>query len=160
LPAANLKFSGPARCFDGRGVFRAVAGRKYRSDILVIRYEAAWRRRHARNAVDHRALYSPGHHRRVASRRALFGALGFCIDHRPGGGVGRADRAAARRNIIEIDAEKGTLMTPHKAGTPAALKRGAEFASGYLWKYARQVGPALNGAVTRAGLPKACYADV
>jgi dihydroxy-acid dehydratase len=31
-----------------------------------------------------------------------------------------------------------------------------------LWKYAQQVGPALNGAVTHPGgkSEKACYADI
>ena len=40
--------------------------------------------------------------------------------------------------------------------------REGEFTSGYLWKYAQQVGPALNGAVTHPGgaAEKACYADV
>ena len=40
--------------------------------------------------------------------------------------------------------------------------REEEFTSGYLWKYAQQVGPALNGAVTHPGgaAEKACYADV
>ena len=37
-----------------------------------------------------------------------------------------------------------------------------QFASGYLWKYAQQVGPARNGAVTHPGgaVEKACYADI
>jgi dihydroxy-acid dehydratase len=36
------------------------------------------------------------------------------------------------------------------------------FASGYLWKYARQVGSALGGAVTHPGgsAEKQCYADI
>ena len=39
--------------------------------------------------------------------------------------------------------------------------REAEFGSGYLWKYAQQVGSAVNGAVTHPGGAgeKACYAD-
>ena len=37
-----------------------------------------------------------------------------------------------------------------------------EFGSGYLWKYAQQVGPAVNGAVTHPGgaAEKECYADI
>ncbi len=39
--------------------------------------------------------------------------------------------------------------------------RGDEFTSGYLWKYAQQVGSARYGAVTHPGasVEKACYAD-
>ncbi len=37
-----------------------------------------------------------------------------------------------------------------------------ECGSGYLWKYAQQVGPAVNGAVTHPGgkAEKQCYADI
>jgi dihydroxy-acid dehydratase len=40
--------------------------------------------------------------------------------------------------------------------------RGDAFTSGYLWKYAQQVGPARRGAVTHPGgaVEKACYADI
>jgi len=40
--------------------------------------------------------------------------------------------------------------------------REAPFGSGYLWKYAQQVGPALHGAVTHPGgtVEKASYADL
>ena len=39
--------------------------------------------------------------------------------------------------------------------------RESEFGSGYIWKYAQQVGPAVNGAVTHPGgaAEKQCYAD-
>ena len=35
-------------------------------------------------------------------------------------------------------------------------------ASGYIWKYAQQVGDALHGAVTHPGgaVEKSCYADI
>jgi dihydroxy-acid dehydratase len=40
--------------------------------------------------------------------------------------------------------------------------RGSAFGSGYLWKYAQQVGPARHGAVTHPGgsAEKMCYADI
>jgi dihydroxyacid dehydratase/phosphogluconate dehydratase len=40
--------------------------------------------------------------------------------------------------------------------------RGSAFESGYLWKYAQQVGSARHGAVTHPGgaAEKACYADI
>ncbi len=39
--------------------------------------------------------------------------------------------------------------------------RETEYGSGYIWKYAQQVGPAVNGAVTHPGAKaeKMCYAD-
>jgi len=40
--------------------------------------------------------------------------------------------------------------------------RETDFTSGYLWKYARQVGPAVNGAITHPGgaAEKTTYADI
>jgi dihydroxyacid dehydratase/phosphogluconate dehydratase len=40
--------------------------------------------------------------------------------------------------------------------------RSSEFISGYLWKYAQQVGPARKGAVTHpgGGAETSCYADI
>jgi len=40
--------------------------------------------------------------------------------------------------------------------------RGSAFGSGYVWKYAQQVGSARHGAVTHPGeaAEKACYADI
>ena len=57
-------------------------------------------------------------------------------------------------------------MTAITADELAARKkdwkpRENQFGSGYLWKYAQQVGPAVNGAVTHPGAKaeKVCYAD-
>jgi dihydroxy-acid dehydratase len=40
--------------------------------------------------------------------------------------------------------------------------REIDFGSGYIWKYAQQVGDALHGAVTHPGAAaeKSCYADI
>jgi dihydroxy-acid dehydratase len=40
--------------------------------------------------------------------------------------------------------------------------RETEYGSGAIWKYAQQVGPAVNGAVTHPGgaQEKQCYADI
>ena len=70
-------------------------------------------------------------------------------------------------DIIEIDAVKGTLNVKvsdaeltkrRKAWRP----RKANVASGYIWKYAQQVGDARKGAVTHPGgaAEKECYADI
>ena len=48
----------------------------------------------------------------------------------------------------------GPTRSPGAGANPSA-------ASGYLWKYAEQVGPAVKGAVTHPGgaAEKECYAD-
>src|SRR5947209_2941748 len=56
-------------------------------------------------------------------------------------------------DVIEIDADAGTLnvklATQELADRRQDWKpRESEFGSGYIWKYAQQVGPAVNGAVT------------
>ena len=70
-------------------------------------------------------------------------------------------------DIIVIDADKGTLDVKLSADELARRKsawkpRDPQYGSGYLWKYAGQVGSALNGAVTHPGgaAEKACYADI
>ena len=54
-------------------------------------------------------------------------------------------------------------MTPEEfAKRKTAWKpRDTQFGSGALWKYAQQVGPAVNGAVTHPGgnAETSCYAD-
>ena len=69
--------------------------------------------------------------------------------------------------MIEIDAEAGTLNVRLTDAELAARKakwkpRESDATSGYLWKYAQQVGPAVNGAVTHPGgaAEKECYADI
>ncbi len=70
-------------------------------------------------------------------------------------------------DIIAIDAVKGTLEVKLTKAELEARAQGVEaarpeFTSGYLWKYAQQVGPARDGAVTHPGgaAEKACYADI
>ena len=52
----------------------------------------------------------------------------------------------------------GARRRARKAWKP----RKPDFTSGYLWKYAQQVGPARDGAVTHPGgaAEKSCYADI
>lgn len=70
-------------------------------------------------------------------------------------------------DMIVLDAENGTLdvelsEAELKARALAWKARPSSFRSGYLWKYANEVGPARTGAVTHpgAGVEVACYADV
>ena len=86
----------------------------------------------------------------------------------------RRRRSAARSrclrdgDIIAIDAVNGTLdVEAVRGGTRTSARkdwkpRETEFGSGYLWKYAQQVGPARHGAVTHPGgaAEKSSYADI
>jgi dihydroxy-acid dehydratase len=93
---------------------------------------------------------------------------GFCVGHvGPEAAMGGPIALVRDGDVIALDAEKGTLdVKLSKADLDkrrAAFKpHKAEFTSGYLWKYAEQVGPARFGAVTHPGgaAEKACYADI
>jgi dihydroxy-acid dehydratase len=170
----NLRFSGPARCFDGEeACFEAVKTRQYREgDVLVIRYEGpkggpGMREMLATTA----ALYGQGMGAKVAlitDGRFSGASRGFCIGHvGPEAAVGGPIGLLRDGDIIDIDAEKGTLEV--KLGKAELAKRRAawkahevDFTSGYLWKYAEQVGAARGGAVTHPGGAKEVrsYADI
>ena len=169
----GLKFSGPARVFDGEeACFEAVKHRKYREgDVLVIRYEGprggpGMREMLATTA----ALYGQGMGSKVAlitDGRFSGATRGFCVGHvGPEAAVGGPIALLRDGDIVELDAEAGTLDARLSEEELARRKRDwkprdPEFTSGYLWKYAQQVGPALNGAVTHPGgaAERACYAD-
>jgi dihydroxy-acid dehydratase len=170
----NLKFSGPARCFDREDdAFAAVRARKYKEgDVFVIRYEGpkggpGMREMLATTA----ALYGQGTGGKVAlitDGRFSGATRGFCVGHvGPEAAVGGPIALVRDGDIIEIDAVKGTmnvkvsdaeLTKRRKAWRP----RKANVASGYIWKYAQQVGDALHGAVTHPGgaAEKSTYADI
>ena len=170
----RLRFSGPARCFDGEeACFEAVKNRKYREgDVLVIRYEGpkggpGMREMLATTA----ALYGQGMGGKVAlitDGRFSGATRGFCVGHiGPEAAVGGPIALVRDGDIIKLDGEKGTLDVDLPAGELERRAREwkprpSEYASGYLWKYAQQVGPARVGAVTHPGgsVEKACYADV
>ena len=70
-------------------------------------------------------------------------------------------------DIIEIDADVGTLNVKLSDAELEKRKtkwqpRATNHTSGALWKYAQQVGPAVDGAVTHPGgaHEKQCYADI
>jgi dihydroxy-acid dehydratase len=170
----KLVFSGPARCFDGEeACFEAVKTRQYREgDVLVIRYEGpkggpGMREMLATTA----ALYGQGAGGKVAlitDGRFSGATRGFCVGHvGPEAAVGGPIALVRDGDIIEIDAHKGMLdvkvdaveLERRRAGwTP----RKTDFTSGYLWKYAEQVGAALGGAVTHPGAAAEVrsYADI
>ena len=170
----RLRFSGPARCFDGEeACFDAVKNKKYREgEVLVIRYEGpkggpGMREMLATTA----ALYGQGMGDKVAlitDGRFSGATRGFCVGHvGPEAALGGPIGLLHDGDMIEIDAEKGTLdvkLTKSELEQRArAWKPHAdEITSGYLWKYAQQVGPAHKGAVTHPGgsVEKECYADI
>jgi dihydroxy-acid dehydratase len=170
----RLRFSGPARCFDGEeACFEAVKNKTYREgEVLVIRYEGpkggpGMREMLATTA----ALYGQGMGGKVAlitDGRFSGATRGFCVGHvGPEAAVGGPIGLLRDGDVIELDAEKGTLdvkLTANELEQRArAWKRRAdEFTSGYLWKYAQQVGSARHGAVTHPGgsVEKECYADI
>jgi dihydroxy-acid dehydratase len=117
------------------------------------------------------ALYGQGMGGKVAlitDGRFSGATRGFCIGHMgPEAAVGGPIAHVRDGDIISIDAVKGTLdVKLTKAELEARGKawkpRKSQFTSGYLWKYAQQVGPARDGAVTHPGgaAEKACYADI
>jgi dihydroxy-acid dehydratase len=170
----RLRFSGPARCFDGEeACFEAVKNKTYREgEVLVIRYEGpkggpGMREMLATTA----ALYGQGMGDKVAlitDGRFSGATRGFCVGHvGPEAAVGGPVGLLRDGDIIEIDAVKGTLdvkLTKSEFEQRARewKPHAEEFTSGYLWKYAQQVGPARRGAVTHRGgsVEKECYADI
>jgi dihydroxy-acid dehydratase len=170
----NPKFTGPARCFDGEeACFDAVKNRKYREgEVLVIRYEGpkggpGMREMLATTA----ALYGQGMGNKVAlitDGRFSGATRGLCVGHvGPEAAVGGPIAHLRDGDIIMIDADQGTLevrLDPAELDRRRATwqPRGSAFTSGYIWKYAQQVGPARHGAVTHPGgaAEKSCYADI
>jgi dihydroxy-acid dehydratase len=170
----KLVFSGPARCFDGEeACFKAVKEKKYKEgEVLVIRYEGPRGGPGMREMLSTTAaLYGQGMGGKVAlitDGRFSGATRGFCVGHvGPEAAVCGPIALVQDGDIIELDAEKGLLNVKvsdeEMAKRKAAWKpRETEYGSGYIWKYAQQVGPALNGAVTHPGAAKEkiSYADM
>jgi dihydroxy-acid dehydratase len=170
----NLKFTGPARCFDSEeACFEAVTKKRYQEgEVLVIRYEGprggpGMREMLATTA----ALYGQGMGDKVAlitDGRFSGATRGFCIGHvGPEAAVGGPIGLLRDGDVIEIDAEKGTLAV-HLSDRELAERqkdwhpRDHGYGSGAIWKFARDVGPARFGAVTHPGGQgeSVCYADI
>ncbi len=170
----HLVFSGPARCFDTEeACFEAVRTRSYKEgEVLVIRYEGprggpGMREMLATTA----ALYGQGMGDKVAlitDGRFSGATRGFCVGHvGPEASVGGPIALVRDGDIIEIDAIKGVLAVKLSESELERRKkdwkpRQSEFGSGAIWKYAQQVGPARQGAVTHPGAQgeARCYADI
>lgn len=169
----NLKFTGPARCFDGEeACFEAVKNKKYKEgEVLVIRYEGPRGGPGMREMLSTTAaLYGQGMGDKVAlitDGRFSGATRGFCVGHvGPEAAIGGPIGLLRDGDIIELDADNGMLNVKLSDDELAKRKaqwksRETEYGSGYLWKYAQQVGPAVNGAVTHPGgkAEKISYAD-
>src|SRR5580765_6712552 len=170
----TLKFSGPARCFDGEeDAFEAVKARTYKEgEVIVIRYEGPRGGPGMREMLSTTAaLTGQGMGGKIAlitDGRFSGATRGFCIGHvGPEAALGGPIALLRDGDMIVLDAEKGTLDVELSQAEldkrKAAWKpRPNPFQNGYLWKYANEVGPARTGAVTHpgAGVEVACYADV
>jgi dihydroxy-acid dehydratase len=117
------------------------------------------------------ALYGQGMGGKVAlitDGRFSGATRGFCIGHvGPEAAVGGPIAHIKDGDIITIDADTGILDVNVSAAEfekrAATWKpRKSDFTSGYIWKYAQQVGDALHGAVTHPGATaeKTTYADI
>jgi dihydroxy-acid dehydratase len=81
--------------------------------------------------------------------------------------TGQVGPEAAIGLLRDVDADVGTLNVKLTGAELAERKtkwkpRATNHTSGALWKYAHQVGPAVDGAVTHPGgaHEKQCYADI
>jgi dihydroxy-acid dehydratase len=168
------KFRGPARCFDcEEDAFAAVSAKKYKEgDVIVIRYEGPRGGPGMREMLSTTAaIYGQGMGDKVAlitDGRFSGATRGFCVGHvGPEAALGGPIGLLRDGDIISLDAEKGILdIEVSEAELAKRAKswkaRPSQFQSGYLWKYANEVGPARTGAVTHpgAGVEAKCYADV
>jgi dihydroxy-acid dehydratase len=170
----RLQFRGPAQVFEcEEDAFAAVEARQiHEGSVIVIRNEGpkggpGMREMLATTA----ALYGQGMGEKVAlitDGRFSGATRGFCIGHvGPEAADGGPIALVTEGDMIAIDAEAGTielevdeaiLAERRKAWQP----RGHDYNAGALWRYAQNVGPAWQGAVTHPGAAAEThvYADI
>ena len=171
---ANLRFSGPALCFDREeDAFEAVDNRRYKEgDVIVIRYEGPRGGPGMREMLSTTAaLYGQGVGDKVAlltDGRFSGATHGFCIGHvGPEAAVGGPIGLICNGDIITIDAQKGTIDVGLSEAELAERRRAwqarrSDHRSGCLWRYSQTVGDAEKGAVTHPGAraETRAYADI
>ena len=170
----RLVFEGPARCFDcEEDTFAAVEARSIREgEVIVIRYEGPKGGPGMREMLSTTAaLYGLGMGEKVAlitDGRFSGATRGFCIGHvGPEAADGGPIALVEDGDMIRIDAVGGTIdllvgddvLAERRA---AWQPRETEYGSGALWRYARNVGPAWQGATTHPGgaAERHMYADI
>ncbi|WOE73969.1 dihydroxy-acid dehydratase [Alterisphingorhabdus coralli] len=159
----RLSFTGPARVFEcEEDAFAAVEARDIAEGcVIVIRNEGprggpGMREMLATTA----ALYGQGMGEKVAlitDGRFSGATRGFCIGHvGPEAAMGGPIGLVQDGDTISIDAEAGTIDL-HVDDAELEKRRESwkehpnEYGSGAIWRYAQNVGPAANGAVTHPG---------
>ncbi|TIX25480.1 MAG: dihydroxy-acid dehydratase, partial [Mesorhizobium sp.] len=143
---SELKFSGPARCFDSEEeCFEAVTQRNYREgEVLVIRYEGPRGGPGMREMLSTTAaLYGQGMGGKVAlitDGRFSGATRGFCIGHvGPEAAVGGPIGLIKDGDVISIDAVNGTIEVALSDAELAARAkkwkpRKTDYQSGAIWK--------------------------
>ena len=170
----TLRFSGPARVFEGEeAAFAAVEARTIAEGcVIVIRNEGPKGGPGMREMLSTTAaLYGQGLGEKVAlitDGRFSGGTRGFCVGHvgpeaAEGGPIGLVEDG----DIITIDANTGTIDLDVSAEVLAERRkawkpRDNNYNAGALWRYAQNVGPASKGAVTHPGAKAEThvYADI
>ncbi len=160
---ARLEFTGPAQVFDcEEDAFAAVEARAIREgSVVVIRYEGPKGGPGMREMLSTTAaLYGQGMGEKVAlitDGRFSGATRGFCIGHvGPEAADGGPIALVEEGDEIRIDAVSGTIELNVAPDVLAARKakwrpRTNDYQSGALWRYAQNVGPAWQGAVTHPG---------
>jgi dihydroxy-acid dehydratase len=169
----HIKHKGPARVFDcEEDCFDFVQARHYKEgDVLVIRWEGPKGGPGMREMLSTTAaLYGQGVENiaLITDGRFSGGTRGLCVGHV---GPEAADMGPIGLikdgDIIVIDADKGTMdvelsEAELEARRKAFKPKPAGFRTGALARYAKNVGPARDGALTTPGADQEvrCYADI
>jgi dihydroxyacid dehydratase/phosphogluconate dehydratase len=100
----------------------------------------------------------------ITATRGVVGPKGYLA---PEGAIVKVAGMLQDGDIIGIDGEAGTLdvklSDADRGGHETKWRpRATNHTSGALWKFAQQIGPAVDGAVTHPGgaHEKQCYADI
>lgn len=176
VKVAGLKHTrhrGPARVFDcEEDAFAAVQRREYKEgDVIVIRYEGPKGGPGMREMLSTTAaLYGQGVENiaLITDGRFSGATRGLCVGHvGPEAMEGGAIALLRNGDVITIDADKGTIDVELSAAELAERfkswkPKAPSFRTGALARYAKNVGPARDGAVTTPGATNEvrCYADI
>jgi dihydroxy-acid dehydratase len=169
----HIKHRGPALVFDcEEDAFAAVQARQYKEgDVIVIRYEGPKGGPGMREMLSTTAaLYGQGVENiaLITDGRFSGGTRGLCVGHvgpeaAEGGPIGLLKNG----DVITIDADKGTMDVEVSEAELSERRKvwkpkQPAFMSGALARFAKNVGPARDGAITTPGAADEvrCYADI
>jgi len=159
----QLRFTGPARCFDcEEDAFSAVDARDYKEgDVIVIRYEGPRGGPGMREMLSTTAaIYGQGMGEKVGlitDGRFSGATHGFSVGHvGPEAAVGGPIALLRDGDMVTIDAIAEKLEVALSDAELAERRRAwtarrNNYQAGCLWRYAQTVGDAEKGAVTHPG---------